>query len=120
MRRPTIVLIALSLTTSGAWAATNPLTVTPDPSPRTAPAEIQVAANKVYMLVNPLPFPVQVKIHGNGPGFPSVVTMPIGGIPVPIPYPDISMQIQIKKPSGGWSPKFIVPWKAGPITLPGV
>jgi hypothetical protein len=81
-------------------------------------AGIQVAANKTYKLVNIFPFPVEIRVHGNGPTFPQVHSMPAGPAPVPIPYPNTSMKIQVKKPVGGWSPPMTIKWKAGNIALP--
>ena len=82
-------------------------------------AEVLVAATKTYKLLNVLPFPVDIKIHGDGPSFPQVVRVPAAPAPpVPIPYPNLSMQIQIKKPGGGWTSKFTLNWKPGNILLP--
>jgi hypothetical protein len=77
-----------------------------------------VAQNKVYQLGNPFPFPVQLRILGDGPQFPSVVNMPVGPGVVPVPYPDINMRLQIKQPNGQWSPTLKLPWRSGTIMLP--
>ncbi len=77
------------------------------------------AANKTYLLANPLPFAIQVRILGNGPQFPQVLNVPAPPAPpVPVPYPDLTMRVQIKQPNGQWSPTLKVPWRQGPIVLP--
>lgn len=75
--------------------------------------------HKIYKLANLLPFPVEVKILGNGPSFPKVCKVPAPPLPpVPIPYPDIAMNVQIKMPNGSWSPTQKLKWKPGSIALP--
>lgn len=78
-----------------------------------------LAQNRTYQLGNPFPFPVQVRILGDGPQFPQVVMLPAPPAPpVPVPYANISMRLQIKQPNGQWSPTLNVPWRSGRITLP--
>lgn len=78
-----------------------------------------LAQLKTYQLANPLPFPVQVRILGEGPQFPQVVMLPAPPAPpVPVPYPGLSMQLQVKQPNGQWSPALKLPWRSGRITLP--
>ncbi|MBX3599402.1 MAG: hypothetical protein KF863_02170 [Rubrivivax sp.] len=78
-----------------------------------------LAQLKTYQLANPLPFPVQVRILGEGPQFPQVVMLPAPPAPpVPVPYPGLSMQLQVKQPNGQWSPALRLPWRSGKITLP--
>jgi hypothetical protein len=80
---------------------------------------VLVAQARTFRLRNPFPFYVDVKIHGNGPSFPHVVRVPAAPAPpVPIPYPDTSMTVQFKKPTGGWSGMFTIQWKSGSIPLP--
>lgn len=78
------------------------------------------AQTRIFQLTNPFPFPIEVRILGDGPQFPSVVKMPAGGggATVPVPYPDLTMRLQIKQPNGQWSTTLKLPWKAGKITLP--
>ncbi len=79
----------------------------------------RVAQTKIFKLLNLLPIPVQVRIHGDGPSFPQVVMVPAApSAPVPVPYPNTSMKVQFKKPTGGWSSMFTLKWKSGPISLP--
>ncbi len=78
-----------------------------------------LAQNKTYQLGNPFPFPVQVRILGDGPQFPQVVNVPAPPAPpVPVPYPDLTMRLQLKQPNGQWSPTLKLPWRSGKITLP--
>lgn len=83
--------------------------------PPAAPA----AGNMTYLLANPLPFPVQVRILGDGPQFPRVLHVPAPPAPpVPVPYPGLTLRVQVKQPNGLWSPTLQVPWRQGPILLP--
>lgn len=78
-----------------------------------------LAQSKTYQLGNPFPFPVQVRALGHGPQFPQVVMLPAPPAPpVPVPYPDVSMRLQIKQPNGQWSPTLKVPWRQGTVLLP--
>ncbi|MBX3635329.1 MAG: hypothetical protein KF683_08095 [Rubrivivax sp.] len=78
-----------------------------------------LAQLKTYQLANPFPFPIQVRVLGDGPQFPQVLTIPAPPAPpLPVPYPDLSMRLQIKQPNGQWSPTLKVPWRSGKITLP--
>lgn len=89
-------------------------------SPVEPPSLVRPAADKVFRLANPLPFPVQIRILGDGPGFPQVRMLPAPPAPpVPIPYPNTVMRIQVKKPDGKWSTVIQIGWKPGPIAVPG-
>jgi hypothetical protein len=84
-------------------------------------AVVRVAEMKTFYLLNPMPFPVDIRILGDAPGFPKVVKAPgPSGAPIPIPSPDITMKVRVR-PTGTakWSPTFTLPWKSGSITLPG-
>jgi hypothetical protein len=82
-------------------------------------ADAALAQNKTYQLGNPFPFPVQLRILGDGPQFPRVVMLPVPPAPpVPVTYPDIRMRLQIKQPNDQWSPTLKVPWRQGTILLP--
>jgi len=73
----------------------------------------------VFQLRNPTPFTIPVRVLGSGPGFPKVCNTPgIGGVPIPIPYPDLQMRLQIRLPNGQWSSEMKLPWKSGVIVLP--
>jgi hypothetical protein len=88
-------------------------------SPPKIDGGIQIAANKTYKFVNPFPFDVYIKIYGSGSAYPKVKKIPAPPAPfVPIPYPDTSMKIKIKKVGGGWSKKFTIKWKSKKIALP--
>lgn len=77
------------------------------------------AQGKTFQLVNPLPFPIQVRIVGDGPQFPQVLNLPAPPAPpVPVPYPDLTLRVQVKQPNGQWSPTLKVPWRPGPMALP--
>lgn len=83
------------------------------------PSQVALAQGRTFLLANPLPLPIQVRILGAGPQFPQVVNMPAPPAPpVPVPYPDLTMRLQIKQPNGQWSPTLKVPWRQGPILLP--
>jgi hypothetical protein len=102
-------------------AAALPGTSSPDRLRADPAAELQFAETKIFKLLNPMPFPVQVRVLGDGPTFPMVVLAPAPPAPpVPIPYPNTKMQVQVR-PAGTstWSPIFTLPWKSGSITLPG-
>jgi hypothetical protein len=118
-----IVIIALAVSVSAAMpaakaAASGPAGLESSPELR-LPIGVEVASNKVYKFINPFPFPIDIKIYGNGPGFPQVARVPAPPAPyVPVPYPSTTMEIKIKKPGGTWSGKFTIKWKSGPIALP--
>ncbi|MBI5716433.1 MAG: hypothetical protein HZC37_01955 [Burkholderiales bacterium] len=62
-----------------------------------------------------MPIPIQVRILGDGPQFPQVVNVPAPPAPpVPVPYPDITMRLQVKQPNGQRSPTLKVPRRQGP------
>jgi len=117
------IAIAMGLAIAAATAANAAIM---DGRPAAPPAPLpmggvfQVTASKTFLLFNPMPFPVQVKIHGDAPGFPDVVLVPAAPAPpVPVPFPNANkMKIKIKKPTGGWSKFYTLSWKSGPIVLP--
>lgn len=77
------------------------------------------AAGKTFRLSSPFPFAVQVRVLGDGPQFPQVLLVPAPpAAPVPVPYPDLTMRLQLKLPNGQWSPTMKLPWRSGPIALP--
>lgn len=82
-------------------------------------SDAALAQHKTYQLGNPLPFSVQVRILGDGPQFPKLVMLPAPpAAPVPVPYPGVTMRLQVKQANGQWSPTLKLPWRAGKITLP--
>jgi hypothetical protein len=88
-------------------------------SPIGADREYVVAESKTYRLFNIFPFPVQVKVLGDPPSFPQVVNVPAGGLSIPIPYPDLSMRIQIRPANtSNWSKTLTVKWRSGNVSLP--
>jgi hypothetical protein len=102
-------------------AAAHPGGASPAPPRADRTAEVRVAEMKTFNLLNPMPFPIDIRVLGDAPGFPKVVKAPgPSGAPIPIPYPDITMKVRVR-PSGTskWSPIFTLPWKSGSITLPG-
>ena len=118
MWKTTVAVVSLALTMTQSLAATDSRPGGPERAQSEELAGTRIAASKTYRFANIFPFAVQIKVHGDGPAFPQVVNVPAGGSSVPIPYPNTSMNIQIKKPTGGWSPKFTIPWKSGLISLP--
>jgi hypothetical protein len=72
----------------------------------------------LFRLQSPFPFPLQVRVLGDGPLFPMIVNTPSPLGSVPIPYPDLSMRMQVRLPHGQWSPEFSLQWKPGAITVP--
>lgn len=82
-------------------------------------SEILLAQIYNYKFINVFPFPVDVKVYGDGPGFPKVVrvpTPPAGS--VPIPFPGTKMKIKVRKPNGSWSKTFTLNWNPGGISIP--
>ncbi len=117
MLRMLLASLALMVGVSMASALGDARVESREPAASRDPSEVQVAATRTYRLFNALPFIVEVKIHGNGPSFPQVRKVPPGGV-VAIPYPDLSMRLQMRSLSSPWSPMLTVPWRSSKITLP--
>ena len=114
-------LLSFVAVTSLALSAGHPPTAGAETGPGAdlgSRAAVVVADTKLFRLYNPFPFPLEVKVLGNAPSFPQVVMTPAAGYSVPIPYPDLSMRIQIRKPTGGWTPPLTVKWRSTGTVLP--
>lgn len=72
----------------------------------------------IFLLRSPLPFSIPVRILGDAPGFPKVCMVPSPLGQIPVPYPNITMRLQVQMPNGQWSPVLKLPWKPGTLTLP--
>ena len=77
-----------------------------------------MSQTNVFQLRSPLPFPITIRLIASAAGFPKVVMMPAGPASIPVPYPGMTMQLQIRMPNGQWSPTQMMPWKPGTMSLP--
>ncbi len=77
-----------------------------------------MSQTKTFQLSSPVPFPLQVRLIANASGFPKVVMVPAPPASIPVPYPGLTLQFQIKMPTGFWSPTQTLPWKQGKMPLP--
>ncbi len=118
------IVLAFSVASATAPAAiADPATPVSEPPIALAAATLPAATTKHYKFVNPLPFPVWIKIYKDGVvGYPQTHKVPAPPAPfAPVPYPGISMQLRVKPQGGSWSPKRTVNWKPGAaITLRGL
>jgi hypothetical protein len=73
---------------------------------------------KTFQLSSPVPFPIQVRLIANSSGFPKVVMVPAPTASIPVAFPGMTLQFQIKMPNGAWSPTKTLPWKQGKMPLP--
>jgi hypothetical protein len=77
-----------------------------------------MSQTKVFQLTSPVPFPITIRLISSAAGFPKVVMLPAGPMSIPVAYPGMTMQLQVRMPNGQWSPTQMLPWKPGNMALP--
>ena len=77
-----------------------------------------MSQTKMFHLASPVPFPITIRLIASAAGFPKVVMMPAGPTSIPVPYPGMTMQLQVRMPNSQWSPTQTLPWKPGNMSLP--